>query len=222
MADFSEKSIRISPSVAGRYFLSAQYPDTLDKKGELTIDNTFDVPGLFGFTYERKVYWLYVKPGENIELWIEKNHKERPLTMQVGPFPEAQEAFNRLELGAALGQSSQLDSFDRDFERKSAEVMVEMGRRLAPFDELYKLGKMDDDFYEIVQLMVKNHYAEVLCRALVDETASLSYHPDSSGYNRELIDLVRKNWDFIFSIADYRDVKATRVPSYAGFYHTGF
>lgn len=220
------KPISISPPVAGRYFLAAQYTDTLDAQGHIVINRTLEVPGLFIFTYEKKFYWLYVKPGELVDLQIDKNNKERPLTMLAGSSSKAQEAMNRLELGlewaGARVAGDQYYTVDPVFEHTREKVMDEVGRQLAPFDELYRLQQMDADFYETVQLLVKNHYAEVLCHALVNEVASLIYHPDSADYDRKKIDQIRKNWESIFVLADYRDSTSIRVPTYVGYFHLGY
>lgn len=220
------KPISISPPVAGRYFLAARYTDTLDAQGRIVINCTQEVPGLFIFAYEKKFYWLYVKPGELVELLIDKSNKERPLTMLAGSFPKAQESMNRLELGlewaGARVAGDQYYTVDPEFERTREKVMDEVGRQLAPFDELYRLQQMDVGFYETVQLLVNNHYAEVLCHALVNEVASLIYHPDSAGYDQKKINQVRKNWESIFALADYRDSTSIRVPTYAGYFHLGY
>lgn len=216
----SGKPIRISPPVAGRYFLAAQYMDTLDAQGRIAIDRIFEVPGLFGFSYERKNYWLYVKPGETVNLLIDKNNKERPLSILAGSFPEAQEAMNRLELGMdASEKGDRYYALNPIFEHTREQVLDEMERQLAPFDELYRRQKMDVYFYETVQLLVKNHYAEVLCHTLINDVVKLVYHPDSAGYDQKKIDQARKSWELIFALADYRDITSTRVPTYAGYYH---
>ncbi len=219
VAGGSEKPILIVPSVEGRTLWIAHWIDTLDNQGQLIIDQALTSPGLFAFNYEYKLYRLYIKPGEEVDVLIDKNNQERPMTLRAGSFPEAQEAMNRLELGGAEQKGDRYYSADPVFEHTRQQVLEEVERQLAPFDEWHRSQQMDADFYESVQLLVKNHYAEILCHALINEISSLVYHPDSSGYKPERIDQARKNWESIFALVDYRDVRSTWFYTYERYHH---
>lgn len=217
-AEGSGKPIPIFPPVEGRFLRAAQWIDTLDAQGQMVIDHDMEVPGLFMFHYEYKYYRLYVRPGDTFNVVIDKNQADRPLTVLSGPFSEAQEAMNRLELGDAQQNGDQYYSLNPVFEHTRKQVLEEVERQLAPFNELHRSQQMDVDFYETVQLLVKNHYAEILCHALTNEISSLVYHPDSSRYKPERIDQARKDWESIFALADYRDIRSTRVSTYEGYH----
>jgi len=218
VAEGSEKPIQIFPSVEGRFLLASQWTDTLDVQGQTLIDQALAVPGLFTVSYEKKFYRIYVKPGEEVDVLIDKNNQELPLTLLSGSFSAAQEAMNRLDLGDAWQKGDRYYALDPIFEHTRKQVLEEVEQQLAPFKDWYRSQQMDADFYESVQLLVKNHYAEILCHALINETSSLVFHPDSSGYQPERIDLARKNWESIFVLADYRDIRSARASTYRAYH----
>jgi thiol-disulfide isomerase/thioredoxin len=203
------KEIYTTMPIEGRYFWARHSIDTLDENGQITYNNEEHAAGLWTFRID-KSFKLYVRPGKSYRIIVDNDSIQNI----EGDDQEAQLLLNRFNPPSYQQAADKLYATLEDFKLIKEKLIYRSDSVINPFKTLYTNKKIDQGLYQTVRDLVKNYYASVLGFTLYTPMKKLVYHQDSSGYDKQKILLIDKQWKEVFAFCDPLDPAAMTSTSY--------